>query len=70
MEGADNQGMIEQSRPVRQNNYGIIPRSQFYRGPPLQTQPREDSNEENKENQDETQDQQPLQPWYCLNLNY
>ena len=51
-------------------NYGVIPRSQFYRGCPRQTQTREDSNEENMENQDETQGQQPPQPWYCHNLSY
>ncbi|KAK2083568.1 Y box binding protein 1 [Saguinus oedipus] len=70
MEGADNQDAGEQGRPVRQNMYhGYRPR--FRRGPPHQSQPREDDNEQDKENQgDETQGQQPPQRRHRCNFNY
>ncbi|KAL6039455.1 hypothetical protein STEG23_025160 [Scotinomys teguina] len=70
IEGADNQGVGDQGRPVRQNMHQGY-RPQFRRGPPRQRQPREDGNEEDKENQgDETQGQQSPQRRYRRNFNY
>lgn len=69
MEGADNQGARDQSRPVRQNMYQDY-RTRF-RLSPCERQPWEDSNEEDKENQGlKTQGQHPPQCRYCHNYNY
>ncbi|KAL1765436.1 nuclease-sensitive element-binding protein 1 isoform X2 [Sigmodon hispidus] len=70
MEGADNQGVGEQGRPVRQNMCRGY-RPLFRKGSARQRQPREDDNEEDKENQgDETKGQQPPQHQYLRNFNY
>uniref|UniRef100_A0A8C5PF59 CSD domain-containing protein n=1 Tax=Leptobrachium leishanense TaxID=445787 RepID=A0A8C5PF59_9ANUR len=70
LEGAENQGVGEQGRPVRQGMYGGF-RPRFRRGPPRQRLPREEGNEEDKENQgDASPGQQPPQRRYRRNYNY